>query len=53
MELKWTKISPGKLDLYKDLVNYYFDDDDLHFRALIIPDKSKLEHKRFNQTHDD
>ena len=53
MELKWTKISPGKLDLYKDLVNYYFDDDDLHFRALIIPDKSKLDHQRFNQTHDD
>lgn len=53
MELKWTKISPGKLDLYKDLVNYYFDDDDLHFRALIIPDKSKLDHQRFNQTHDE
>ena len=53
MELKWTKISPGKLDLYKDLVNYFFDDDDLHFRALIIPDKSKLDHQRFNQTHDD
>ena len=53
MELKWTKISPGKLDLYKDIVNYYFDDDDLHFRALIIPDKSKLDHQRFNQTHDD
>lgn len=53
MELKWSKISPGKLDLYKDLVNYYFDDDDLHFRALIIPDKSKLDHQRFNQTHDE
>ena len=53
MELKLTKISPGKLNLYKDLVNYYFDDDDLHFRALIIPDKSKLDHQRFNQTHDE
>ncbi len=53
MEMKWTKISPAKLDLYKDIVNYYFDDDDLHFRALIIHDKSILDHKRFNQTHDD
>ena len=53
MELKWTKISPGKLNLYKDIVNYYFDDDDLHFRAVIIPDKSKLDHHRFHQTHDD
>lgn len=53
MELKWTKISPSKLSLYQDLVNYYFDDDDLHFRAVIIPDKSKLDHERFHQTHDD
>ena len=53
MKLKWTKISPGKLDLYKDLVNYYFDDDDLHFRALIVPGKSKLDHQHFNQTHDE
>ena len=53
MELKWTNISPSKLSLYQDLVNYYFDDDDLHFRAVIIPDKSKLNHERFHQTHDD
>lgn len=51
-ELKWVKISPAKIDLYKDLINYFFDDDDLHFRALIIPDKSKLDHKRFHQDHD-
>ena len=38
--------------MYKDLINYFFDDDDLHFRALIIPDKSKLDHKRFHQDHD-
>lgn len=53
MELKWTKISPARVNLYKDLVNYYFDDDDLHFRAVIIPDKSKLNHQAFKQTHDD
>lgn len=52
-ELKWTKVSPSKIDVYKDLVNYFFDDDDLHFRALIIPDKSKLDHAKFNQTHDE
>ncbi len=51
-ELKWVKVSPAKIDLYRDLVNYFFDDDDLHFRALIIPDKSKLDHKRFHQDHD-
>lgn len=51
-ELKWTKISPSKVQLYKDVVNYFFDDDNLGFRALIIPNKSKLDHERFGQTHD-
>ena len=52
-EMKWTKISPSKAQAYKDLIDYFFDDDALHFRAVIIPDKSKLNHKAFNQTHDD
>lgn len=52
-ELKWTKVSPSGAAIYKDIVNYFFDDDDLHFRAIIIPDKSKLNHEAFHQTHDD
>ena len=51
-EIKWTKVSNGKIDFYEDIINYFFDNDDLHFRALIVPDKSKLAHKRFSQTHD-
>jgi hypothetical protein len=52
-ELKWTKVSPAKLVYYHRVMDYFFDDDDLHFRALIVPDKSKLQHTRFNQDHDD
>lgn len=52
MEMKWTKISPAKVGMYGDLVNYFFDDDSLRFRALIIPDKGKLNHDKFHQTHD-
>jgi len=51
-EIKWTKVSPSKIDFYRDLVNFFFDNDDLHFRALIVPDKSKLVHEAFGQTHD-
>ncbi|MBU0995899.1 MAG: DUF3800 domain-containing protein [Proteobacteria bacterium] len=52
-EVKWTKVSPAKTELYIDLVDYFFDDDDLHFRALIVPDKSKLKHDAFpGQDHD-
>lgn len=51
-EVKWTKVSPAQKQFYLDLIDYFFDDDDLHFRALIIPDKSQLKHEAFNQTHD-
>jgi len=52
-EVKWTKVSPAKTGLYLDLVDYFFDDDDLHFRALIVPDKSKLRHDAIpGQDHD-
>jgi hypothetical protein len=52
-EVKWTKVSQAKVDLYLDLVDYFFDDDDLHFRALIIPDKALLNHGAFaGQDHD-
>ena len=52
-ELKWSKVSPAKIDFYLNIIDYFFDDDDLHFRALIVPDKSKLRHKTFGQSHDD
>lgn len=52
-EIKWVKVSPAKIDFYLDLVDYFLDDDDLHFRGVIIPDKSILKHAEFNQTHDD
>jgi hypothetical protein len=52
-EIKWTKVSPAKVRFYLDIVDYFFDDDDLHFRALIVPDKPKLRHQDFDQTHDD
>jgi len=52
-ETKWTKISNTKLDYFIDLVDYFFDNDSLQFRVLIIPDKAQLQHDRFNQSHDE
>lgn len=52
-EVKWVKISPAKTQFYLDLVDYFFDDDDLHFRALVVPDKARLRHSAFSQSHDD
>ena len=52
-EIKWTKVSPAKIQFYEKVIDYFFDQQDLHFRALIVPDKSKLEHEAFGQNHDD
>lgn len=52
-EIKWMKVSAAKLKFYLHLVDFFFDDDDLHFRALIVPDQSKLRHGVFKQRHDD
>jgi hypothetical protein len=52
-EMKWVKVSPAKVQFYLDVMDYFFDDDDLHFRVLIVPDKSKLRHADFQQTHDE
>lgn len=51
-EIKWTKVSPGKIDFYMDLLSYFFEEDALNFRALIIPNKTKLCHSAFQQDHD-
>ncbi len=51
-ELKWNKVSMSKIDYYIDIVNYFFDNDYLHFRVLVIPNKEELRHDLYGQTHD-
>lgn len=52
-ETKWTKVSATKLAYYEDLVEFFFKEAPLKFRGLLIPDKSKLDHDRHNQSHDE
>lgn len=51
-ELKWTKVSPAKLDFYLDIINYFFDNNDLSFRA-VVASKEGLDHQLFSQTYND
>lgn len=51
-EVKWVKVSPAKTAFYTEWLDYFFDDDDLHFRAVVIPDKIRLRHADFGQSHD-
>lgn len=51
-ELKWVKVSPSKAEYFQEVLDYFLDDDDLHFRA-IVADKTKLDHSKFpGQDHD-
>lgn len=50
-EIKWTKVSKSKQDFYIELLDYFFNNDNLKFRAYIIPDKTKLNHPAFKQDH--
>jgi len=52
IEMKWSKVSPHKIQFFLDVIDYFFDNDDLHFRAIVI-DKSGLNHNGHNQNHDD
>lgn len=51
-ELKWGKVSAGRLDYYSAVLDWFWSTSDLHFRGLIVPDKDKLDHDEFTQTHD-
>jgi hypothetical protein len=51
-ETKWTKVSPAKVTFYLETVEYFLSNDLLRFRALVIPDKSRLNHDAFDQDHD-
>ena len=46
-ELKWNKVSPRYFDLYKDLIDFFFQADYIRFRVILI-ESSKVDHIRFN-----
>lgn len=51
-EIKWTKVSKAKVQFYFDLADYFFQEDELRFRAVVIPDKSVLDHAARGHDHD-
>ncbi len=34
-EIKWTKVSPAKLDFYKEIVDLFLSEKDLHVKSLV------------------
>lgn len=52
IELKWNKVDKKTEKLYIDVINYFFNQDYLKFRVIVI-NKTILDHNRFNQTEND
>ena len=52
IELKWNKIDKKTENLYLDIIDYFFNNNDLKFRVMVI-DKERLNHKKYNQTEND
>lgn len=48
LEIKWTKISPAKIDFYLDILDYFQRNDELHYRCIVARGKKKLDHKTYN-----
>lgn len=50
-EVKWNKVSIAKAAFYRAWIDYFFDDDDLSFRA-VVASKVGLAHDAYGQDHD-
>jgi hypothetical protein len=46
-EVKWSKVSQKRLADYQKLVDFFFDQPDLRFRAIVV-DQSKVDVNRFH-----
>ncbi len=52
-EIKWVKVSINKIDMYKDLIDLFFEYKDIWFRAVVANNKSKINLDAFGFTYDD
>ncbi|WP_319370586.1 DUF3800 domain-containing protein [uncultured Ilyobacter sp.] len=47
-EIKWTKVSIGKIEFYLELLDYFFKKESLNFRGLVAKGKNSLNHEEYN-----
>jgi len=50
-EIKWTKVSPAGINFYQNILDYFFTEQELRFRA-VIAHRAGLNHTKFKQDHD-
>lgn len=50
-EFKWTKVCPSRIDFFLELVDYFFLNDKLRFRCIVV-DCTKIDDAYFNDDHE-
>lgn len=50
-EVKWSKVSNNKVNFYLELIDLFFDEP-INYRCIIV-DKRKMNHIKFEQTHEE
>ena len=48
-ELKWTKVSRARLPFYIELLGWFFAQEAMHFRGLVVLQKERLNHSDYNE----
>jgi hypothetical protein len=46
-EIKWSKVSRGRLDAYKQLVDFFFAEEAFRFRVIVV-DQAKMDLEKFH-----
>ncbi len=47
-EIKWTNVSKSQQLFYVEIIKYFFSNEKLNFRAVLIPNKADLNHAKYN-----
>lgn len=47
-ETKWVKISNNKIEYYKKLIDYFYNNENISGRILVAKEKDKLNNKKYN-----
>jgi hypothetical protein len=47
-EIKWNKLSISRLDMYMELIDFFFNHP-IYFRCILVKYKEKLDHSAFNK----
>jgi hypothetical protein len=46
-EIKWSKVSNKRLEDYKKIIDFFFEHDEFHFRAIVV-DQPKIQLERYH-----